>query len=81
MIVQLNPPLLFNDAQGRHVTAYMAMDYSQEHDTLFLCGYHDSKELWWVPQSGLRMQHNISLRRPHELINDGRGEAGRVPPL
>ena len=63
MMIQLNPPLLFRDSNFRSVTAYMALDYSQEHNTLFLCGYHDTRELWWVPHTELRLENNISLGR------------------
>ena len=63
MMLQLNPPILFRDTNFRLVTAIMAIDYGPDYDTLFLCGYQDSLELWWLPHSRLRMDNNISLGR------------------
>ena len=61
-MIQLNPAIPFLH-EGRHCTAVMALDYSQEHETLFLCGFDDTRELWWIPHSKLRLTDNISLGR------------------
>jgi hypothetical protein len=61
-MLQLNPPLLFLH-EGRKCTAFMAIDYSQEHELLLLCGFDDTRELWILPHTRLRMQDNISLGR------------------
>ena len=63
MMLQLNPPILFRDTNFMLVTAIMAIDYGPDYETLFLCGYQDSRELWWLPHSRLRMDNNISLGR------------------
>lgn len=61
-MLQLNPPLPFL-YQGRNVTAYIVLDYSQEHDTLMFCGFDDSRELWWLRTKELRLRDNISMGR------------------
>jgi hypothetical protein len=62
-VIQLNPPIPFITADGRHCMALMALDYGTEFETLFLCGMDDSRELWWLPHTQLRMATNISLGR------------------
>jgi hypothetical protein len=64
MMLQLNPPLPLLHASGRKVTAYLVLDYGQEHDTLFLCGYDDTRELWWIANNSLRLRNNESMGRP-----------------
>jgi hypothetical protein len=66
-ILQLDPPLLFVTDQGQAVTAILVMDYGIEYETLFLVGFQESRELWWLPHSRLRMQDNISLGRMPRL--------------
>jgi hypothetical protein len=39
------------------------IDYSQEHSTLFKVAMDDGGEIWDVPQSHVRLQTNISMRR------------------
>lgn len=62
-MLQLNPPLPLVDDKGRKCTAYLVLDYSQEHDTLFFVGYDDDRTLWWLPNSRLRLSDNISMGR------------------
>lgn len=64
MLLQLNPPLSFVTASGRACLACLALDYGPEWDTLFLCGFADNRQLWWLPNSELRLPDNISLGRP-----------------
>lgn len=63
MFAQLNPwiPLVTDDGRKGHAIALI--DYGQEHDTLFLFGFDDTRELWWLPNSRLRIADNISLGR------------------
>lgn len=63
MLLQLNPPIPFITDDGKKVTALFLLDYSQEHESLFLVAYEDSRELWRVSQKKLRMQDNVSLGR------------------
>jgi hypothetical protein len=62
MILQLDPPLLFV-YDGRRCSAIMAIDYGPEWETLFLCAFDDSRELWWLSQKVLRIRDNISMGR------------------
>lgn len=64
MMLQLNPPIPLRHKDGRRCTALLVLDYSPEHDTLFLVGYDDSRELWWLPHRDLRLDDNLSLGRP-----------------
>lgn len=63
MLVQLNPPIPFVTVDGEKCLALMVLDYGTEYDTLFLCGMTESRELWWLPNSKLRLGDNISLGR------------------
>jgi hypothetical protein len=62
ILVQLNPPMPFLK-DGKKCLALMALDYGPEYETLFLCGMIESRELWWIPHSQLRLDNNISLGR------------------
>ena len=69
MMIQLNPMLPVwieaNDKAwpGGNGYAIALMDYSQEHHTLWLVATDAAGELWWVPQSHVRMQYNPSMGR------------------
>ena len=64
MMLQLDPPIPFLTDDGRHCTALLVLDYSPDYDTIFLVGFRDSRELWWVPTSKLRLVDNVTLGRP-----------------
>ena len=70
MILQLNPTIpvysLQHDCEGY---ALIMIDYSQEHDTLFLVGL-DNGEIWWIKQSMLRLCKNISMDRSLNKTNE-----------
>lgn len=63
MMMQLNPTIsvysLQHECEGY---AFIIIDYSQEHDSLFLVGL-DNGEMWWIKQSLLRLCKNISMDR------------------
>lgn len=74
-LIQLNPPIpvkvVPKEGNGPawptgpgHCFGWL--DYTQEHNTLWLIGYDTNGELWWVPQSHVRLQTNISMDRPKE---------------
>ena len=63
MMLQLNPPIPFVTADGKKCIAFMVLDYGVEFNTLFLCGFEESREVWWLPNSQLRLADNISLGR------------------
>lgn len=64
MLTQLNPPIPFLTSTGQKVTALLVLDYGPDYNTLFLCGYDDDRQLWWLPNKELRMIYNTSLDRP-----------------
>jgi len=68
LLQQLQPPLVFVTVDGRKCLALMALDYGCEYDTLFLCGMVESRELWWLPHSQLRLGDNISLGRGENAV-------------
>lgn len=62
-MLQLDPPLPLRTKNGRRCTAYLVLDYGPEFNTLFLVGIHENRQLWWLPQSSLRLDDNISMGR------------------
>jgi len=62
-MIQLNPPIPLVTDDGRKCTALMVLDYGPEYQSLMLVGMDDSRELWWIPHTRLRMDTNISLGR------------------
>lgn len=72
-LLQLDPPIPLLTREGRKVTAIMAVDYGPEYETLLLCGFDDSRELWWLDHTELRLGNNISLgRSPRGTLPDQR---------
>lgn len=63
MLLQLDPPIPLRTTDGRECTAIMVIDYSAEHELLLLVGFQDSRELWILPHTKLRLGDNISLGR------------------
>jgi len=63
IILQLNPTLpVYSVEHKMQGYAYIIIDYSQEHSTIFLVGL-DNGELWWIDQTKIRLQKNITLNR------------------
>ena len=68
---QLNPPIPVHViAKSTSRTwpegpgyAIAMIDYSQEHSTLWKVAMQAGGEVWDVPQSYVRLQHNISMER------------------
>jgi len=42
--------------------AFLVIDYSQEHDLLYVCAM-DNGEIWTLNDKAIRVQNNISLGR------------------
>lgn len=62
-MLQLNPTIpVYSLEHKQEGYALVILDYSQEHNTLFLVGL-DNGEVWWIKQSQLRLCKNISLDR------------------
>jgi hypothetical protein len=59
---QLNPPIPMCCPQGNGY-AIAVIDYSQEHDLLWVIAINDTGEIWTNPNSVVRMLKNISIER------------------
>jgi hypothetical protein len=62
MILQLNPALPLQTPKGKG-WAHFLIDYSQEHDLLYVVFLNDTGECWTFPNSQIRMDTNFSLGR------------------
>jgi len=63
MMLQLNPTIpIIRISDSMKGFAFIVIDYSQEHDLLFVCAMDDG-EIWTLNNKEIRMQKNISLER------------------
>jgi hypothetical protein len=63
MILQLNPMIpIIRKSDGMKGYAFLVIDYSQEHYTLFVCGMDDG-DIWLLDNRQISMQNNPSLGR------------------
>ena len=63
MVLQLNPTIpIWRVKDGMNGYAFMVIDYSQEHNLLFVCAMDDG-EIWTLCNQEIRIQKNISLGR------------------
>ena len=65
MMLQLNPPIPLDTAKGKGF-AHMVVDYSQEHDLLWVVFLDDSGECWMFRNGEVRIQRNFTLGRVSE---------------
>lgn len=63
MMLQLNPALPLLTPKGK-AYAHFILDYSQEHDLLWVCFICDTGECWTFPNPQIRLESNISLSSP-----------------
>lgn len=78
MILQLNPPLPLNTPKGKG-WAHFLLDYSQEHDLLWVVFLNQGGECWTFPNSDIRMDTNFSLGR-YDISTDSLGIFSRNSP-
>ena len=63
MMLQLNPMLpVIRVTDKMEGYAFMVIDYSQEHNLLFVCAM-DNGEIWTLNNKEIRFLKNISLDR------------------
>ncbi len=60
MILQLNPQLPLLTPKGK-AYAHFLIDYSQEHDLLWVCFIRDTGECWTFPNPQVRLEANETL--------------------
>ena len=62
-MLQLNPTIpITRVSDGMEGYAFLIIDYSQEHDLLFVCGM-DNGEIWTLSNQEVRLCKNISMGR------------------
>lgn len=61
--LQLNPPLQLRHKDGRKCIALLLIDYGPETDSVLLVGFAESRELWYIRHSDLRLDDNITFGR------------------
>ena len=67
-MLQLDPTIpVYRISDGMKGYAFVLIDYSQEHDLLFVCAMDDG-EIWTLSNRDIRMQENISLGRKNKII-------------
>ena len=67
MMLQLNPTLpIIRVSDGMKGYAFIVIDYSQEHDLLYVCGM-DNGEVWTLSNKAIRIQNNITLGRINNI--------------
>jgi len=63
MMIQLNPMIpIVRKTDGMKGYAFLVIDYSQEHYTLFVCGMDDG-DIWILDNREISLQNNPSLGR------------------
>ena len=68
MILQLNPTIpIIRISDKMNGYAFLIIDYSQEHNLLFVCGM-DNGEIWTLNNKEIRIPKNISLDRSNVNI-------------
>jgi hypothetical protein len=60
MMLQLNPSLPLITPKGK-AYAHFLLDYSQEHDLMWVCFICETGECWTYANSQIRMEANMSL--------------------
>ena len=62
-MLQLNPMIpIVRVSDKMEGFAFMVIDYSQEHDVLFVCGMDDG-EIWTLNNKEIRFCKNVSMDR------------------
>lgn len=69
MILQLNPALPMETPKGKG-WAHFLIDYSQEHDLLWVVFLDGNGECWTFPNPQVKITTNFSIGRNDVLNND-----------
>ena len=62
MIVQLNPQIPVTTPKG-NAKAILLIDYSEDHNLMWVCIQDDSGEIWTWPNYKIRGIKNVSMDR------------------
>lgn len=60
MILQLNPAIPVDTPRGK-AHAHLVLDYSQEHNLLFVCFIDATGECWTYQSRDVKLQKNITM--------------------
>ena len=69
-MLQLNPPLPLTTPRGNGF-AHFLIDYSREHDLLWVVFLDDTGESWTFNNREIRLQSNITMGRPSNSTKEG----------
>jgi hypothetical protein len=61
-MLQLNPPIPVDTPRGKGY-AHVLIDYSQEHDLLWVVFLDESRECWTFSNREIRAQENVTMGR------------------
>jgi len=70
MIVQLNPPIPLETPRGRGM-AHILIDYSTEHDLIWVTFLDESGECWCFRNQEIRLQPNWTFGRKETSTING----------
>jgi hypothetical protein len=70
MILQLNPCIPLSTPKGDGY-AFAIIDYSQEHDLMFVVAINDTGEIWTFQNKDVRAEKNITIGRLIKENNNG----------
>ncbi len=66
-MIQLNPTIPLITPKGKGF-AHFLIDYSQEHDLLWVVFLNESGECWTFPNAEIRIDNNFSLGRNNTAL-------------
>lgn len=61
-MLQLNPTIPMSTKRGAGY-ALMVLDYSQEHDLIWVIALTENGEIWAIPNSEVRLEKNYTFNR------------------
>jgi hypothetical protein len=68
MMLQLDPPIPVITIKGKGM-AHVIIDYSQEHDLMWVVFQDDTGECWTWRNADVRGQGNATLGRPEPAVS------------
>ncbi len=67
-MLQLNPPIPLDTPKGKG-WAHFLLDYSTEHDLIWVVFIDETGECWSFPNPEIRLQKNITFRIRNPIKN------------
>lgn len=62
MILQLNPTIPLETPKGKGYALFI-IDYSQEHDLIFVVAINETGEIWSFKNKDVRCLNNVTMER------------------